>query len=263
MMRGLAASLLALALVGLVVPRSARAAPPDAAAASPEERSRARALFDEGKTHYDLGEYPQAIARFKEGYRISQSPVFLFNIAQSYRLMGECAEAARFYRNYLRTGAEADPAPIEARLAEMDACVRDAAPPTAPAAPQAVTQPVARVEDRGGGLRVAGLVGAGVGVLLVGAGLYTARRAGAERDDVAADCQPESPCDWPAASARLDDADASVTRATIFTVTGGVLVAGGLVVWLVGRARRETPVMPTVDVTRRPGGAVICLGWAL
>lgn len=63
---------------------------------------KAAALFDEGKRHFDIGEYTAAIASWKQSYLLSSEPLLLFNIGQAYRLAGNCAQANRFYVNYKR-----------------------------------------------------------------------------------------------------------------------------------------------------------------
>jgi hypothetical protein len=82
--------------------RSASAQP---ASPAPDDRANATAaaaLYDEGKRHFDIGEYAQAIASWKQSYLRSSAPLLLFNIAQAYRLSGNCAQANRFYLNYRR-----------------------------------------------------------------------------------------------------------------------------------------------------------------
>jgi hypothetical protein len=98
-----AASIRAVALaVVLILGRSASAQP---AQPAPDDRSKdaeAAALYDDGKRHFDIGEYVQAIASWKQSYLRSSAPLLLFNIAQAYRLSGNCAQANRFYLNYRR-----------------------------------------------------------------------------------------------------------------------------------------------------------------
>src|SRR5262249_26705776 len=57
--------------------------------------------YTDGATHYQLEEYDQAIVEFKEAYRLSQDPNYLFNIAQAYRLSKNCGEAKMYYKKYL------------------------------------------------------------------------------------------------------------------------------------------------------------------
>ena len=89
--------ILAVALV-LMLPAAARAEDGTAAA---------KRHFSSGRKHFDLGEYQQALDDFKEGYRLKDDPVFLYNIAQCYRLLNEHEEAIRAYRSYLNRAPDA------------------------------------------------------------------------------------------------------------------------------------------------------------
>jgi tetratricopeptide (TPR) repeat protein len=84
-----------------------------------------RRHYREGVTHYDLAEYDKAVVSFKEAYRLSHDPAYLFNVAQSYRLAKNCNDAATFYQSFLRNSPDApNREKIEARIAEMKACAR-------------------------------------------------------------------------------------------------------------------------------------------
>jgi tetratricopeptide (TPR) repeat protein len=85
-----------------------------------------RKYYQKGVTHYDLAEYKEAVAAFKEAYRLSQDSAYLFNIAQSYRMAKNCGEAMRFYQRVLAVDPEAHggKAKLEARIAEMRACAK-------------------------------------------------------------------------------------------------------------------------------------------
>ena len=65
--------------------------------------------FEKGKAAYRLGEFDEAIAFFREGYRLKPDPVFLYNIALAHRGKEEFEKAIFFYQSYLR---EAPNAPI-------------------------------------------------------------------------------------------------------------------------------------------------------
>ena len=73
----------------------------------PPERipQKARELAEQGRAYHDAGEYMKAIAAFKEAYVLAPSPGLLFNIAQAYRLAGDCDDAAWMYRRFLDTNA--------------------------------------------------------------------------------------------------------------------------------------------------------------
>src|SRR5262245_20805216 len=95
-----------------------------AAHAGEEETAAARALYEKGLKHYNLAEYPEAIALFREAYHSSDAPEFLFNIAQAYRLRGDhCTQALQFYRSYLRVAPESSKRKsVEAAMIDMERC---------------------------------------------------------------------------------------------------------------------------------------------
>jgi tetratricopeptide (TPR) repeat protein len=130
---------------------------------TPESTSAARALYEKGLKHYNLGEYARAITMFREAYRLSDAPELLFNIAQAYRLWGQshCAQALQFYKSYLRV-APASPksASVEAAIKDMEQCASHEpletgeASPTTTVPPPAVTAPISeasapKAADRG------------------------------------------------------------------------------------------------------------------
>ena len=76
-------------------------------AAPDEVTASAKRYFASGSKHFDLGEYSDALADFKEGYRLKDDPVFLYNIAQCQRLLNQNVEAVRTYKAYLRRQPDA------------------------------------------------------------------------------------------------------------------------------------------------------------
>jgi tetratricopeptide (TPR) repeat protein len=98
-----------------------------AVAASPEEKTKARELYQSGLVHYDLKEYAEALKSFKDAYRIVQDPAFLYNIAQCHRRLGQNPEALDFYRNYLRRSPSApNRAEVERRIQEIEREIQQA-----------------------------------------------------------------------------------------------------------------------------------------
>jgi tetratricopeptide (TPR) repeat protein len=92
---------LAVAVAALL---SAAAAP----ARADDDAAEAKRLYMSGMRHFNLAEYEAALADFKEGYRRKDDPVFLYDIAQCYRLTkGHEEDAIKFYRNYLRAAPTA------------------------------------------------------------------------------------------------------------------------------------------------------------
>jgi hypothetical protein len=82
---------------GVVRPTPASARPLSAA----ERVSRSKEFFESGLAHYNLDEYAAALTAFEEGYRLKPLPLFLFNIAQAHRKLGNTAKAVEFYRTFL------------------------------------------------------------------------------------------------------------------------------------------------------------------
>ena len=75
---------------------------------------KARDHFQQGQRLFTVSRYREALEEFKEAFVAVEDPVFLYNIAQCHRLLGENGEAVRFYRRY----AEAAPSAAERARAE-------------------------------------------------------------------------------------------------------------------------------------------------
>lgn len=98
----------------------------DITLAAGEDASAAKAHFAAGLQHFNLSEYEQALAEFKDGYRNKPDPVFLFNIGQCHRKLGHVEEAITFYRSYLREAPNAENRKdVERRIEELES-LRDA-----------------------------------------------------------------------------------------------------------------------------------------
>jgi tetratricopeptide (TPR) repeat protein len=251
--------------------------------------ARAQTLYEDGNKLFNVGEYDQAIAKFKEGYLLSKAPLFLYNIAQAYRQKGDCAEAAKFYRNYLREAPDADNrARIEQRIQEMDACAKRSPPlPSGGDAKPPGGSPVGRTEpgpgDQGAGgtaasgsgaqhgdpgdddtsaaapgrgKRLAGFISGGAGLVLVGAGVYFSLVASDKAAELEAACAGS--CDFadPHLAALDADGKAANRSAAILYAVGGVAVVSGVVLYLWGRGDERAPG-PTLAIAPSPSGGVI------
>src|SRR5204863_6882745 len=60
------------------------------------------ALASAAQRHFDLGEYAAAISDWRDAYRLEPHPGLLYNLAQAYRLSGDCVTATLLYKNFLR-----------------------------------------------------------------------------------------------------------------------------------------------------------------
>lgn len=95
-------------LLGLACALSATAlgapkARPDA------DEVKARALFKEAQTAYDLGEFGKALGLYSDAYKLKALPGFLFNIAQCHRQLGNLKDAQFFYGRYIDNSSPKEP----------------------------------------------------------------------------------------------------------------------------------------------------------
>jgi hypothetical protein len=63
---------------------------------------RAREHYLQGNAYYKLDKYKEALGEYEQAYIAKQDASFLYNIAQCHRLMGNRAEAVKFYQRYLK-----------------------------------------------------------------------------------------------------------------------------------------------------------------
>lgn len=91
--------------------------------------SPADVAYEEGRRLYDLREWDPAIVKFKEAYRIRPDAKSLFNIAQAFRLKGDCVEATNFYRTYKRNfPKEKNLEKADKFITELEPCARGVKP---------------------------------------------------------------------------------------------------------------------------------------
>jgi tetratricopeptide (TPR) repeat protein len=123
-----------------------------AAELSPQQKLEMKQLYERATRAYDVGKYAEAIEYYQKAYEIGGDPPMLYNIAQSYRLNDQPADAVRFYRRYLQRAPSArNKDDVERKISELEKIVEErrraqlAAPPPpatpAPAATPGVTAP--------------------------------------------------------------------------------------------------------------------------
>jgi tetratricopeptide (TPR) repeat protein len=104
----------------------------------------ARKAYEKGQNHYELGEYSAAVTLFRRAYELSSAPGLLFNIAQAYRLSGDCAKALDEYRHFVRLDPQSSRRDdADAYIAQLGAECGPKRP--APVAPQPAAPPIADV----------------------------------------------------------------------------------------------------------------------
>jgi tetratricopeptide (TPR) repeat protein len=103
-------SFLVVVAVALFWAAPVRAQEPAAAGSSAKER--ARVLHEQGLRHYEARRYARAIGAYRRAYALVPAPGILFNLAQAYRLKGDCRRAHRAYRSFLRAGGSSAEAQV-------------------------------------------------------------------------------------------------------------------------------------------------------
>jgi tetratricopeptide (TPR) repeat protein len=217
---------------------------------------KARTLAERGRALHEAGDYASAIAAFTQAYVMAPSPALLFNLAQAYRLQGNCDDAALMYRRYLATYPSPDERTLaQTHLAFVERCVRklalnipvEVAPgrpaQPAPADPLAATV-VARAPSRPA--QIARGVGVGLvlggGAALAAAGYYTVRAHSAATEVADAYAMGARWRDV----APIDERGKRAANTARWLGAGGALgVAGGIVTYLIGKRLDTPPVMVT------------------
>lgn len=268
--------------LGFGLGHPARAQPAKPAADDRANADEAARLYDEGKRHFDIGEYAQAIASWKQSYLRSNAPLLLFNIAQAYRLSNDCAQANRFYLNYRRSEphpknqAELDKA--MAKCAGVEPATGDAAPSgptTSPASPTTGTPPATptvtvpdtaasgtaasspassgvdhvaqQPSNRGGGLWIAGLVTGTVGAAALVVGGVYAISAMQDSNTISG---ASAGTEYAGEVASADrNGKAAASRARVLLGAGAALAVAGGALWYVGHRQGNA----RVDVAIIPG----------
>jgi tetratricopeptide (TPR) repeat protein len=246
----------------------------------------AKAHYDQGLTHYNLGEFDKAIVEFKAAYAISNATGLLFNIAQAYRLLKQFEQASYFYKTFLRLKPEApNRADVEQRIEEMDKAIaeqkaiqdakpREALPPEGenkagdnkPVQPQTpvtvnINNPnggeVIKHEGGGGGsMKTAGIATAGAGGALLLTGLVFGALASGNQNDLN---KLNNGGTWTSASQdKYDAGKRDNTIAVICFVAGGAAVVTGGVLFGLGTLKDRDGGVAVVPTTH---GAQFVAGW--
>ncbi|MSP62219.1 MAG: hypothetical protein EXR72_18180 [Myxococcales bacterium] len=151
-----------------------------ARSASADNVSGARDHYRRASKLYDQRRYLEAATEFEAAYAAKDDPVFLYNVAQAYRLAGELEGALSAYGSYLKRSPRAsNREEVDARILELQKAIEQqrqapaqpplptVTPPVAPGPPPPALPPPPRP---GRALLFSGIAVAGVGVaaLVVG-----------------------------------------------------------------------------------------------
>jgi tetratricopeptide (TPR) repeat protein len=256
-------------MIFTVAALAATAAP---AAAGDPVPPKARKLAERGRELHQRGDYTRAIAAFKEAYVLAPSPGLLFNLAQAYRLQGNCDDAALMYRRYI---AAAPPwrderTLAQAHLSTVVRCVQKRSlnlPPDAamvhlpaPASPE----PDPLFEDHPDPSRPRGTLmrQIGLGTTIGGAGPQgKAAYFGVRAYRASSDVQRlyAGGASWREIEPIHLRGERSETAAKWLGVGGGIGAAAGVTLFVLGRRAERAP---PVTITPAKGGARVGLSWA-
>jgi hypothetical protein len=75
---------------------------PNPAAGADDRVEEARAHYMQGNAYYRLDKFREALGEYELAYIAKPDPSFLYNIAQCHRLMGNRADALKFYRRFIK-----------------------------------------------------------------------------------------------------------------------------------------------------------------
>jgi tetratricopeptide (TPR) repeat protein len=252
-----------LALLLVLTAASTAAAQPTA-----KRNTDATTAYKEGQRRYLDEDYLGAAAQFETAYKLDPDPVYLFNIAQAYRLAKDCAKALAHYKQFIAAVPKAPNADaVNKYIAELErACPQreSASNSTQPLSLDARTAADSSTTDTRGTDNIGGSddparpsqlrrnlgIGAlGVGAIGVTAGIvFTFKVRGYEADREAL-CP--APCDWtPDDMARetelKQDGDRASKLAITSYVVGGLAIAAGAALLITAPRRADmVTIVPT------------------
>lgn len=237
----------------------------------------AKIHYQAGEQYYLRGHYQEAIAEFKEAYRLSQAAALLYNMSQASDRLGDLPHAREYLQKYLDTG-QADPSEVQAlrdklkaldkRIAETQPApdqgkpLPDATPPTEPrstAPPLAPAAPVGAEASRPWKTWKWVAAGTGAGCLVLALLFAADANNMAKKLEDASKSQPQYLGDLPDDYTR---GQRDEKLAIGFGIAGGVLAAAGAVFFFIdARAGSEKPPQARIAPILAPGTAGASAVW--
>jgi tetratricopeptide (TPR) repeat protein len=280
------ATLLVASTSALAQPAPPAPAPAPAPTADNDaKKAEAKALYDKGLGHYNLGEWDQAIEAFRKAYAISSAPGLLFNIGQSFRLKKDYEQALYFYGTYLRLKPDApNRSDVEARMKEMEEAIQDqkklqSAPPvgtvspeggatttttttttTTPTGTTTVTPPPqGETGVKSQSLLTAGYVtGASGAALVITGAIFGSMARSAEKDLNKLSSDRGT---WTVEQQdKYDAGKRNNTIAIISFVAGGAAIATGATLFVLGTLKKSSST--NVAINPSAHGTTIAVGWS-
>jgi hypothetical protein len=116
--------------------------PATRACAADKATEEARQHFLKGQQLFDVGRWDEAADAFEKAYATRSDPIFIYNMAQSYRRKGDAKRALDLYKNYLIKAPKSPQRPeVEERIRALQKQLDDEAAARASAAPPVLPYP--------------------------------------------------------------------------------------------------------------------------
>ncbi len=207
-------------------------------------------LFENGQLHFDGGQYELAIEAWQAAYDQSARPILLVKMADAWEALGDLTAAIDVLETYRDLADEAEVAPVNARIARLEAQlvkpVPQVDPPDpSPADPTPPPDPVVRSRSKTPVVVEGILIGVAASGLGVGAGYgFRAKAARTQAMTFCVDGKGGLMCTDGADDALARDKSSSLAADAGFLVGGVAAVAAtvnGLVLTRRASAIRVTP----------------------
>jgi tetratricopeptide (TPR) repeat protein len=245
-------------------------------ASAGETNPMAETLYNEGKTHFEAGQFEEAMTAFTQAYNLTGEPKLLFNLAATAERLKDLERAAAYYRVYLEELPDAEDAKeVRARIDRLSSAQKApnaseppaaeppaAEPPssvTAKQAPEETAGPAAptapppdpetyykteKEEKKRGPVWPAITVGAG-GMMLV-SGIITAILAKKKYDDLSDTCSPSCTDD------KVSSAKGPAIATDVLLVTGGIAVTAGIIGLVLSKKKQKESRRQALQVFSGP-----------
>ncbi len=204
----------------------------------------AETLYTEGRAAYDRGDFRAAITAWNTSYELSRETELLFDLAQAYRLSGDCATAISTYDDFIACAPDAEQRPLAEDLVRelRPKCVATKQPPVE-IKPRTASELnlVDRVDppkyaplkqDRGRGLRIVGIATAGAGTAALAIGLALGHHARTIGDEVTRACATS--CDWAAQRGKDAAGHRDATIGIVLDTVGVAAIVAGATMYYFG-----------------------------
>jgi hypothetical protein len=231
-----------------------------------QQDAAAKAVANAGVALFEANDFVGAANKFREAYDLNRDPSYLFNVAQAYRLGGDCVRSADHYGRFL---AAVPHPPNEAQIrvwyaSELECAKERAANQpveplsqsstrTTPSHEPSPAPPAPRSRRIGLALTLAatGVVGLGVGGFFAWDSVYLKDQRQAFLDR----CSTQDRC----SAAVVNDYDRRGSRANTIAIigfaAGGAAFAAGAVIFVLSRPRADE--VPPVAVTLTRDSAIV------